>query len=101
MATVTWQGYDFKVLRPNANWADVPGVYIFAGVVGTKWKAFYIGETDSFKNRPINGHEQSGAAARLGATHVHALVIKNAARRTQIEEALIAAFKPPLNRQHK
>jgi hypothetical protein len=38
---------------------------------------------------------------RLGATHVHALVVSQAAKRDEIERQLIATYQPPLNTQLK
>lgn len=37
------------------------------------------------------------AAVRLGATHIHALVVEQAATRQRIEEQLLAALDLPLN----
>ena len=46
-------------------------------------------------------HEKWSAAVRLGATHVHAIVVPLATTRDLIERQLIQAFQPLLNRQLK
>ena len=55
---VTWYGrsrtgYTYTVYSMNTNWNDVPGNYIFARQTSNDWSALYIGETVSFKNRPL------------------------------------------------
>jgi len=101
MNKVNWLSYGFDVYSPNTTWNDVPGIYIFTGLnaVG-RWRAFYIGQASSFKDRFAN-HENWAAAVRLGATHVHALVVQQAATRDNIEAELIAACQPSLNVQLK
>ena len=79
MNTVAWIGYDFTVYaRFGTEWNDVAGIYIFTGVVGSQWIPYYIGQCDSFRNR-FRTHERWDEAARMGATHVHALVVPLAA----------------------
>jgi excinuclease UvrABC nuclease subunit len=101
MCTVNWGGYEFGVYQHDANWNDVGGVYIFSGLNSRQqWAAIYIGQTDSFHSR-IPSHEQWIRAMLLGATHVHAMVESQAAKRDQIERQLIAAYQPMLNVQLK
>jgi hypothetical protein len=84
----------------SINWNDVGGNYLFAGNTGNGWKLYYVGITDSFKNR-MSGHPQIVAAKRLGATHIFAHTNPNAAVRMAEEADIIAYFQPPLNRQLK
>lgn len=99
MTKVTWAGHSFEVHPHSANWADVAGIYIFAGVTPeNKWRAYYIGQADSFKSRLPN-HERWLEAQRLGATHVHVMVAQQAAQRDSIEADLISRFQPRLNTQ--
>ena len=99
--TVNWGGYEFDVCSQTANWNDVGGVYIFAGLnQNGRWRAYYIGQAESLKDR-IPGHERWNEAVRLGATHVHARVVSQAAMRDAIEASLIASYQPPLNVQLK
>jgi excinuclease UvrABC nuclease subunit len=99
--TVKWLSYEFTVYTPNTTWNDVAGVYIFCGVnAQNQWVALYVGQADSFRNR-IPSHEQWSPTVRLGATHVHARVVPQAATRDAIERELIQACKPRLNTQLK
>jgi len=101
MSKVVWSGYEFGVYDPDTNWADVAGLYIFAGVnARNQWVPFYIGQTTSFQDR-IPNHENWSEAVRLGATHVHARVESQAATRDRIEAMLIRTFQPALNVQLK
>lgn len=101
MATANWDSFEFMIFTPEANWNNVSGVYIFAGITpGNRWKAYYIGQASSFSDRLPN-HERWDEARRAGATHVHALVVPLQANRDSIEAHLISAFQPPLNQQLK
>ena len=100
---VTWGDHEFKVYGHNALWNDVAGIYIFCGLNSQRqWVAIYIGQTDTFRTR-IPPHEQWTPAMRLGATHVHAMVVSQAAMRDRIERLLIATYfrACPLNVQLK
>jgi excinuclease UvrABC nuclease subunit len=101
MNTVNWSGYQFNVYTENTDWHDVGGIYIFAGLNQQKqWVALYIGQADSFRNR-IPSHEQLNPSGRLGATHIHALVVPSQIQRDAIERLLIQNHQPHLNVQHK
>ncbi len=97
---VVWGGgHSFLVYDlEGTTWNDVPGVYIFAGLDSTRgwWQAKYIGRTNSFKDR-IPNHERWDEAQQMGATHVHARVVQGAAQQIDLEDALIRAYRPPLN----
>jgi len=99
---VKWLDYEFDVYNPGGTtWNDVPGIYIFCGLNSAgRWVAHYIGQAESFKDR-IPNHEKWNEAARLGATHVHAMVVQHAAIRGSMEQELIRAFQPTLNVQLK
>lgn len=95
-----WLNYGFDVFDPDkTTWNDVAGIYIFAAITPDyKWKAIYIGQAQSFKDRLTN-HENWDSAVRLGASHIHAMVVPLAANRDSIEAQLIAYYQPPLNVQ--
>lgn len=97
---VTWLTHEFTVYPWNTTWNDVGGVYIFSYLLSNQWKAVYIGMADSFLNR-LSSHDRDQEAKRLGATHVHAMVVQQEASRLAIEKQLIAACQPPLNTHHK
>ena len=98
---IKWLNYEFTVLEHGDQWNEVGGIYIFCGVnPQNQWVAKYIGQADSFRTR-IPQHEQWSPAKRLGATHVHAMVVEAAARRLLVERELIQRCQPPLNVHHK
>ena len=98
--TARWSSYEFDVYSAeNTTWYNKAGVYIFCGITPkNQWKAYYIGQTESFLERLPN-HERWDEAAQLGATHVHALVVEQAASLGMIESELIQSYRPPLNSQ--
>ena len=102
---VNWPGksgvYTFEVLKMDGNWNVIPGIYIFAKEVSLgAWKALYVGEAVSFKNRLTVSHEKWSSAVLMGATHVHALIVQGSEiERKRIESDLILALDPPLNRK--
>ncbi len=101
MVKVSWSSFQFTVYTANTTWNDVAGIYIFCGLnPQNQWVSLYIGQADSFRKR-IPSHEQWSQAVQLGATHIHALVVPQAASRDTIEEHLIETYQPVLNVQHK
>lgn len=94
----TWEGLDFSIYDPDAvNWSTEAGVYIFAFVNENElWEAVYIGQAANFKAR-LCGHERWEEAELLGATHVHARVVRHQANRDLVESRLISTYQPPLN----
>jgi len=62
--------------------------------------AVYVGQTDNFRTR-IPQHERWSQAVRLGASHVHALVVPREDDRLRVERELIGAFQPALNVQER
>ena len=101
-ATVNWLTYSFSIFdMDGTTWNEVSGIYIFSGIQNNFWYAKYVGVAESFKNRLGPSHEQWAAARRMGATHVHAMVVRQAATRLLIERELIQKLQPPLNTQHR
>lgn len=108
MNTWNWFGssgrpYVCNVLPKDANWNDVPGVYLFVNrpmLLGSVPcpTAVYVGQCNSFLNR-ICGHERWSEASRLGANEVHALVLHNSLDRDYFERDLITLLRPILNTQ--
>ena len=109
MSTYRWGGDEFKVYKPDTEWYDVGGVYIFAkrgAWIGLglgqgnpmDWEPLYVGETESFKNRLLASHEKWPAAVGLGATHIHTRNEVMIARKL-LEVLLIQKYDPPLNRK--
>jgi len=96
--TVKWLDKVVHVRKHgNVSWNDVPGVYIFTGLNQQgHWVALYVGMTSSFADR-IPGHEKWGLAESLGATHIHARVIRAESARATLEKSLRIAYEPPLN----
>ena len=89
--------YVFEVYPKGTDFNAVPGVYVFTmrGSSGNH-TILYIGETQSFKDRPLGwGHEKWGEATRRGLTHVCVMLTAN---RAAIQNRLIAAYSPPLNK---
>jgi excinuclease UvrABC nuclease subunit len=101
MQTVKWLSYEFNVHPPETNWNDIGGIYIFTGInARNQWVALYIGQAVSLRDR-LADHEQWNAAARLGATHVHAKAVPLQANRDAIEIQLIKGYQPRLNTHHR
>jgi excinuclease UvrABC nuclease subunit len=99
--TVRWLDTEFGVYPlDGTQWNDVGGVYIFTSIQGNIWHAHYVGVADSFRNR-LPTHERALEARRLGATHIHAVVVPQADIRATLEQRLIAACQPPLNTHHR
>lgn len=99
--TTHWLNYKFDVYRHDGNWNAVSGLYVFAGTrldsQGIRrWHAYYIGKTQNFADY-LPTHRKWPAAVRLGATHVHTMVIWGEETRKAIEHELIRAYQPPLN----
>jgi len=103
MSTCRWLTYDFTIYgMEETNWNEIGGIYIFAGsTTANQWKGYYIGKAESFKSRLSSNHEQWRPAQRLGASHVHAMVVTQEASRVAIEKELIQQVQPRLNTQHK
>ena len=96
--TCRWGSHKFNVHDTSTEgWNDVAGLYIFARRMAPgRWRAVYIGETSSFKDR-IEHHERLSEAIQRGVTHIHAMVFNGGEKeRKQLEERLIREFRPEL-----
>jgi len=104
MARIThyWAEHEFDVHRHDqVAWNDVPGIYVFAvhdGLYG--WGPLYIGQASSLKDR-LSSHERWDEAARRGAVHIHAKLVRSATNRDRVERDLIQKYQPPMNTQLK
>ena len=100
--TALWLSHRFFV-RPHdqADCDAVAGVYVFCGLNRqNQWHAYYIGKTGDLSSR-LTDHPRWKEAARLGATHIHVLLVSEETERDSLESALIAKYQPPLNDQGK
>ncbi len=101
---VTWQSssgqvYEFGVYaHSNTRWYAVPGIYMFASQERGSWRVYYVGQTDSFKDR-IPCHEQWTLAVREGATAVLACRVPAQTMRNSLERELCEEYQPVLNQR--
>ena len=88
--------YGFKVYPIGTDFDAEAGVYVFTKRDGEhKHEILYVGETASFKERPLGwGHEKWEKATRAGITHVGVFPTPN---RMYVQNRLIAKYNPPLN----
>ena len=94
------QVLSFEVYAQNISWNDVPGLYIFSYERIHNWYALYVGKAESFQTRLPN-HERLNEAVRMGATHIHAMVVRQRFNRDEWERMLIKNLQPPLNIHHR
>lgn len=94
------QHLSMDIYDKNDGWRNVPGLYIFAKRYGDYWQAIYIGQTDNFNDR-LPHHGMLNDAVRMGATHIHAVIVESSYQRDAWEKALIQIYQPPLNTQHR
>ena len=83
--------YMYKIYSvEGTTWNDVPGNYIFAKLSKPHtWKAIYIGETESLKDRIPNHNELPCIRCNKG-THVHAHINRDSQARLAEEKDLLA-----------
>ena len=98
----TGQAYNFEVYPIGTYFFPVAGVYMFTKR-STNQKGFvvhtirYIGETQSFRDRPLNsGHPKWGTALKMGFDHICVLATNS---RMFIQNNLINRYNPPLNKR--
>ena len=90
--------YDFDLYSKDDNLPDGAGVYTFTKKVGTKHTLLYIGQTESFDDRPVSsGHEKWNCAVRNGLTHIGLYIETNEYTRKAIERELINKYNPVCN----
>ncbi len=105
----SWQGasggwYDFDVARAKRVWEPVGGVYCFVkpGDYPTMEAGgpvmLFVARTHDFAGA-LARHEMWQAAQQLGAAEVHLFVEHDEKRRGEIEQDLLKAHTPILNRQ--
>lgn len=94
------QTLEFTICDSNTGWNKVAGLYIFAYLDGQYWRALYVGKADDFSSR-LPSHERLDEAVRKGATHIHAVVVPQAANRDNWERMLIQHLQPPMNQQFR
>ncbi|MEO8741610.1 MAG: hypothetical protein ABI365_00290 [Lysobacteraceae bacterium] len=96
-ATVKWLNHEFRAYLPTPHWAAIGGIFMFVGVNQKhEWFPLHIGQAESLAESVPN-HARWLESVRLGATHIHALAVTQAAMRNQIEQDLILAYQPKLN----
>jgi hypothetical protein len=105
----SWQGdsgqwYEFDVARAKRAWDAVGGIYMFVkpGDLPTLEAGgptpLYIASTHSFLES-LTRNDMWGAAQQLGAGEIHLILVADAAERMRIENDLLKAHMPLLNRQ--
>lgn len=94
--------YEFNVYPIGQEFRPVSGVYIFCiPIGGGRFKALYVGETQSFNDRLNTGrmnHDGFKRARALNASHV-AVRLVGAANRMIVETDLRHGLNPVCNRQ--
>lgn len=102
-----WKGksgnwYEFDVYPIGQEFNPVSGVYIFCRPIGDgRFKALYVGETDTFHDRLYTGlkdHHGFKRATVYGVTHVAVRLVATA-NRLIVETDLRHGLNPPCNKQ--
>lgn len=105
LSTTNWittrSRYNFDVHDPGSTSGWQRGVFIFAGRVDGKWKAYYIGHTKDRLSSITTSHEKWSDARAAGATHIHTLPAQTLGHGESVACEMIRAFAPPLNEQCK
>ena len=102
MQTCDWPlgngtSFRFEIYNRNDGWHQIAGLYIFCYATSNgNWTALYIGQTNDFSTRLPN-HERLPEAIRLGATHIHAVVVPSQKDRNDLEQKLIYHIQPRMN----
>lgn len=86
----------FEVRRPDATFADAPGVYCFARPNGRGWTPLFLSRTGNLSKR-LASHEQWPEAQLLGATHILIHCHDERDAREYVEADLARALKPVMN----
>jgi hypothetical protein len=100
--THRWNGasgnsYLYNVYPLGTDLLDQPGNYIYASQTANGWRALYIGQTSSLRDR-LSGHPEEECALRHGAGYIHAHINEDGetARRAE-ENDLVLQHRPPCN----
>ena len=105
-STITWTGasgrkYKYWIQPIGSKMKDEPGNYMFIKkVAANRFKAIYVGETDSLDDRLSNpeNHHKRPCTKRQAATHLCTHTTPGGKKARQAEEQdLIRALKPPCN----
>lgn len=108
MNIFNWQGasgrwYEFEIVRAQRTWEPVGGIYMFvkphdqpAQDWGGPITLFLAGTNDFSKS--LARHEMWAAAENLGAKEIHLLVVKDEKTRARVEQDILEAQRPLLNR---
>lgn len=108
MNTYSWQGacgrwYEFEVVRAQRAWEPIGGVYMFVkppDQPAHDWGGpicLYIARTNDF-SATLSRHDMWRAAENLGAREIHLLAIKEEQTRVRVEQDLLEAQAPILNK---
>jgi len=107
----SWQGasgrwYEFDVAKTKRAWEPMGGIYMFVkpGDYPTMEAggpiALYIAQTTNLADS-LARHEVWAAAQALGAAEIHLLQVPDMSQRVMIEQDVIKAQSPILNRINK
>jgi hypothetical protein len=105
----SWQGasgrwYEFDVAKARRDWDPVGGLYMFVKPHDqgfADWGgpiALYLAKTNDFSGA-LARHDMWAAAEQLGAKEIHLLAIADDQVRLRVEQDLLEAQMPILNRQ--
>jgi hypothetical protein len=105
----SWQGasgrwYEFDVARAKRAWDPDGGLYMFvkppesATMEAGGPVSLYLARTHDFSTA-LARHDMWAAAQQLGAAEIHLLAVKDERQRAAIEQDLLDAQTPILNRQ--
>jgi hypothetical protein len=105
----SWQGasgrwYEFDVARAKRAWEQEGGVYLFVKPGDSPTMeaggpvALYLARTHDFA-AALARHDMWAAAQQLGAAEIHLITIHDERTRAAVEQDLLEAQTPILNRQ--
>lgn len=107
MNTYSWQGasgrwYEFEIARAQRAWEQTGGLYMFVKPHDSSltWGGpicLLISKTDDFSST-LTRHNMWQAAENLGAKEIHLLVIRDEQTRARVEQDLLEAQQPILNK---
>lgn len=91
--------YEFEVWSRDTTFNDVGGVYIFSNRNSQtrRHTVLYVGQTNSFKDRRLQHHEQWECAEPRGGNVICTYRESSSVERQRIERDLINYYNPPCN----